>query len=89
MSQLAAQVLVENADPAVVPGLIGLLRAGAGDVTKAAYVLGRYRAREAIPALADALRRAPQDGALGYACASASAPVDHGVMPNKSDKTCA
>jgi HEAT repeat protein len=71
VAQLAARVLVENADPAVVPGLIDVLRGGAGDLTKVAYVLGRYRAREALPALADAMRRAPQNGALGYACAVA------------------
>ena len=71
VSQLAAQALVENADPAVVPELIDILRAGAGDLTKVAYVLGRYRAREAIPTLADAVRRAPHNGTLGYACAVA------------------
>jgi HEAT repeat protein len=71
VSQLAAQVLVANADPAVVPGLIDLLRAGAGNLTRVAYVLGRYRAREAVPVLADALRRASHNAALGYACAIA------------------
>jgi HEAT repeat protein len=71
VSQLAAQALVENADPGVVPGLIDIMRAGTGDLTKVAYVLGRYRAREAVPTLADALRRTPRNVALGFACAVA------------------
>jgi HEAT repeat protein len=71
VSHLAAEVLVENPDPAVVPWLIDVLRTGAGNVAQVAYVLGRYRVREAVPVLADAMRRAPRDAALGHACAVA------------------